>query len=239
MRRHVITDVNPSSLISEQYHKVRTNIESFHSIHKMSVFQLTSTVTKEGKTSTIVNLANTFARCGNNVLVIDMDLRKPKVHRHFMIPNMVGLGAYLTQEIPLDDVIIKEKPNLHLIIAGDRLPYPDGALSSRKLHIMMEQLRSKYDYIFIDSPPARDLVDATLISRLSDGTIFIVGHKKVKKKHALSSIKHLRQAGANIIGSVYTRTTDRLFDTYSIVRDDLINGPREKKLFWSLRSQKQ
>lgn len=238
MRRHVITEAKPSHLISEQYYKVKTNIEALNLNHKMSVFQLTSTVAKEGKTTTIVNLANTFARTEHKVLLIDMDLRRPKLHRHFMIPNMRGLGVYLTQNISLEDVIIKEKPNLHILIAGNRFPFPDSLLSSCKINDMINQLQQEYDYIFIDSPPARDFVDATLISHLVDGTIFVVGHKKANKNHARSCVKHLQQTGVNIIGSIYSRSSGRLTNTYGYTREEPVKLRPLKKLSWSIRTLK-
>ncbi len=209
----VITNLEPRSSISEQYRKLRTSID-FSSFNKeIRVLNLTSTFPGEGKTVTVINLATVYSQSKQKTLIIDMDLRKPKIHRSFGLSNIGGISDYITSGELIDTYINKINENLDVLVAGPKVPFPAEVLVSAKIKEMVEYLRTKYDKIIIDSPPLTAVADATIISSLCDGTIFVVASRKTNSDIAKSVLKQLTGSGANILGGVLTRVQHR--DVYS------------------------
>ncbi len=202
---HVITMNNPSSAISEQYRKLRTNIDYSSFNKEIKVMNLTSSFPGEGKTVTALNLAVVYSQGEQKTLLIDMDLRKPKLHRGFNLSNAQGLTDIIIKNKSKDDMIQEVNEFLHVLPAGEKMPFPAEFLMSKKLQALIETLKGEYDRIIIDCPPMTAVTDASIISKFTDGTIIIVASRKTNADVAQGIVKTLKDNGANILGSVLTR----------------------------------
>lgn len=200
-----ISSKEPHSIITEQYRKLRTNIELSNFSKEIKTIALTSTFAMEGKTVTSINLATVYAQSGKKTLLIDMDLRKPKIHRGFRKINQVGLSDMIMQNLKIDEAVQIVDDHLHILTSGTKLPYPAEFLMSDKLKELMNVLKSTYDRIIIDTPPMTAVTDANIIGSLADGVIIVVASRETKIDVASRVIKDLQDNGANIIGSVMTR----------------------------------
>jgi len=205
----IISAREPHGVVAEQYRKLRTNIEYSTFNKELKVLNVTSTFAGEGKTVTALNLATVYAQAEVKTLIIDMDLRKPKVHRAFNIANTSGLSNIITKNLEPDTVIHKAETYLHVLPAGEKLPFPAEFLMSKKLHGFIETLKQDYDRILIDTPPMGAVTDASVVSGFTDGTVYVVASRKTDQKAAESSVRTLKENGANIIGAVLTRVAKK------------------------------
>jgi capsular exopolysaccharide synthesis family protein len=200
-----ISQKEPHSIITEQYRKLRTNIELSSFSKEIKVIALTSTLAMEGKTVTSINLATVYAQSGMKTLLIDMDLRKPKIHRGFKKINQIGLSDMIMHGLKVDEAVQIVDEKLHILTSGTKLPYPAEFLMSDKLKELIVCLKGKYDRIIIDTPLMTAVTDASIISSFVDGIMIVFASREAKLDIAARVIKDLRDNGANIIGSVMTR----------------------------------
>ncbi len=210
----VIAKEDPHHVVSEQYRKLKTNIDFSVIDTKMQVISLTSTFPKEGKSITALNLATVYAQAKKKTLIMDLDLRKPKLHRAFGLSNKDGLGEHFAEGIDILDLIHEADEYLDVLVAGTKIPFPAEVLESNQMKHLIDKLRTKYDKIIIDAPPLTAVTDATIISRFVDGTVFVVGSRKTNADIAKKALKELEQSGGNIIGGIMTKVQKR----------DLFNG---------------
>ena len=201
---NVITNENPHSTISEQYRKLRTSIDFSTPDKKIQVINVTSTYPGEGKTVTCLNLATVYAQTKKKVLIIDMNLRKPKIHLAFKLPNEVGLSGYVMNGNSIDKSVYKIDDSLDVLVTGEKVPFPAEMLASEKVKEMMEEIRGLYDIVIIDCPPITAVADAAIISNFCDGTIFVVASRKTNADVAKGALKELKLTGANVLGGVLT-----------------------------------
>ncbi len=202
---NVISQKEPMGVVAEQYRKVRTNIEYSTFNETLKVINLTSTFPSEGKSVTALNLATVYAQSDMKTLIIDMDLRKPKIHRAFDIPNKNGLSDIVTKGIEISDAIYQATEFLHVLPAGEKLPYPAEFLMSKKLKNIVNELKKRYDRIIIDTPPMTAVTDASIVGKIVDGTVMVVASRRTNVDTAQASIKQLKENGGNIIGAILTR----------------------------------
>jgi len=205
----VITNKDPHHVVSEQYRKLKTNIDFSMIDSNVQVLSLTSTFPREGKTITALNLATVYAQSKKKTLIVDLDLRKPKLHRAFGISNKDGLGEHFSDDVDIFDLVHEADEFLDVLVAGKRIPFPAEVLESKQMNHVLDRLRTKYDKIIIDAPPLTAVADATIISRLVDGTIFVVGSRKTNKDVAKAALKDLEQTGGKILGGVMTQVQKR------------------------------
>ncbi len=206
---HIISAQEPAGVIAEQYRKLRTNIEYSTFNKELKVINLTSTYAKEGKTVSALNLATVYAQAEVKTLIIDMDLRKPKIHRAFNIPNETGLSDIIVKNVPKEEAVHKASDYLHVLTAGERMPYPAEFLMSKKVKDLITSFKGLYDKIIIDTPPMSAVADATIVSGYTDGTIFVVASRETDVSSAETILKTLKENGANILGGVLTRVRKR------------------------------
>ena len=204
-----ITSTEPSSIVSEQYRKLRTNIELSNFNDELKVIGLTSTFAKEGKTITSVNLATVYAQSEMKTLLIDMDLRSPKIHRGFSLINDIGLSDIIAKNLNPKDVIHQINDHLDVLTSGSRLPFPAEFLMSQKLKDLIEKFKNEYDRIIIDTPPMTAVTDAAIIGSFCHGMILVIKAKDTETSVAKNVIKDLESNGINIIGSVLTRVSKK------------------------------
>jgi capsular exopolysaccharide synthesis family protein len=200
-----ISDKEPQSIITEQYRKLRTNIELSNFNQEIKVIGLTSTMAMEGKTVTSINLATVYAQSKKKTLLIDMDLRKPKIHRGFKMINQIGLSDMITHNLTIDQAVQEINPYLDILTSGTKLPFPAEFLMSEKLKDLIKSLREIYERIIIDTPPMTAVADANIISSFTDGMILVIASRDAQIDVCERVLDELKSNGANIIGSVLTR----------------------------------
>lgn len=206
----IVEDLN----VLEAFEKLQVNINLSSVDKKLQVIQVTSSLQDEGKTTVAVNLAYSYARKDKKVLVIDLDIRRPKVHRSFNQPNENGIVDYAAGKIGANQLIKKTNYNVDIILSGSKTPYPTKILESEKLAELINSLREKYDYIIVDTPPVSAVVDPLVVSSLCDGLLFVVEAERTKKSFVKESIKQLENINVNIIGLVLQSVRDK-YSKYS------------------------
>lgn len=208
----------PVSLYAEAYRKIPINLEFSNLDKEQKLIHLTSAVPGENKTTTAINLAAAYAELNKKVLIIDLDLRRPKVHRYFNLPNDSGLTNYLVNQLDFDELINKTEHGIDVINSGPEVPAPHVILRSEKLQKLLENLREKYDHIIIDSPPVLLVTDSLIIAKKVDTTLFIVNQTLSKKQEVKASIRLLRENNANISGIIITgkpnKTAHKYYQAY-------------------------
>ncbi|WP_374285428.1 polysaccharide biosynthesis tyrosine autokinase [Lactococcus sp.] len=216
--RYLITSLNPKSPISEQYRTIRTTIDFKMVDQGMKSFLVTSAEAAAGKSTTIANLAITFAQQGKRVLLIDADLRKPSVHMSFKIPNRSGLTNILTRQSTVEEALqgspINE--NLAIITSAPIPPNPSELLSSAGMKNLIETMTQTFDIVLVDTPPLSAVTDAQIISGFVGGVVVVARAYQTKKESLAKTKKMLDQVQANIIGVVLhgVNTSDTAYYYY-------------------------
>lgn len=208
---------------SEPYRNIRTNIEFSINDKEIKTIALTSTQPSEAKTTTALNLSVVFANKYPNVLIVDCDLRKPKLHKYLRLSNTTGLTNALkefskTSEINEEFIRKISSKNfsgsLSVLTCGKKVANPNELLSSSTFRNYIKKLRESYDYIILDCPPVLAVSDAIPVCNAVDGTIFIYSCSETKKQNALSAINILKQNNIYILGTVLTKAKN-YFNNYS------------------------
>ena len=201
----VITLINPSSPYVEAYKKLQLNIQYSSLDKEIKVIEVTSTEANEGKTITAVNLAAIYALKNKKAIIVDLDLRKPKIHKIFNIHNENGVVDVVTENVKFEDAIYHHESGVDVLVRGSSTPKIELFLESDKLTNFINELKEKYDAIILDCPPTTMVTDSILISKTTDGIVFVVAYNKVKKDLVKDSIKRLTNIGANVLGVVMSQ----------------------------------
>jgi len=192
----------PNSPQAEAYRKLELNIRMASIDKPYQVIQISSASPEDGKTTTAINLASVYAERGKKVIILDFDLRRPKIHRAFHKINDLGLYDYIVNDKPIEDLIIKDESKIDLLLTGNMIDSPHVILQSKKVAELIKYVRENYDYVIVDSPPVLTVTDALLISNLVDGVVYVVSSKKTKKTQAKLGLKQFKENNANMIGAV-------------------------------------
>ena len=201
----LITLVDPSSPVSEQYRTIRTNIQFASSIdRKLQTLVVTSSGPSEGKSTTAANLAVVFAKSGQRVLLVDADMRKPTVFKTFQLTNEIGLSTVLSTGKNVDVAAQKTSvENLSVLTSGPKPPNPSELLGSIRMDQVIKEARNLYDIIIFDMPPVVAVTDAQIMSSKVDGTLLVI-RENVTKKESITKAKELLQlVNARVLGVVY------------------------------------
>lgn len=194
----------PKISVAEDYRTVRTSILLSFADNPPRSILVTSALPKEGKSVTVANLAIAFAQLGERILVVDTDLRKPRLHQIFEIERQEGLSNFLTGNLAMRDAIQKTHiENIYLMPSGPIPPNPSELLNSKKMNHLMTEIREGFDYIFFDTPPVLAVIDALIVSSLTDATMFIIKAGDTARKPFLNALGELRKAKANIMGVLF------------------------------------
>ncbi|UJF34315.1 CpsD/CapB family tyrosine-protein kinase [Paenibacillus hexagrammi] len=214
-QHNLILQMNPSSHISEEYRTLRTNL-TFSSVDtELKKILVTSSIPGEGKTTTLANLAVSYAQENRKVLMIDADLRNPSLHQFFLKSNRIGLTSLLANKNSAPDIILDtDIPNLSIIPSGPVPPNPSELLSSMRMQALLEKLVDEFDVILIDSPPALAVTDPQILSTMCDGVLFVVNHGKVKRQFAKKAIAKIEQVKAKILGVVINNKPNKKSETF-------------------------
>jgi capsular exopolysaccharide synthesis family protein len=183
---------NPSSTLSESFRSVRTSLKYFLKDKECPVISVSSTISAEGKTFVSSNLAAIMAMSGKKVLLIGLDLRKPRIHRIFGTDNKSGISNLLIGEEKYEDIVIKTKvDNLWYTPSGPVPPNPAELIESAAMSDFIEKARKTFDYIIIDTPPVAIVTDALLVSSITDFYLFVV-RQRYSSKNTIELVEELR-----------------------------------------------
>ena len=221
--KRIISEDTPFSII-EAYKAARTNI-MFSLNHEKGCKKvvISSANSGEGKTTTCINLAKTFAEIGARVLVLDADLRAPRVHRYLNLTNGKGLSNILAGFEKFDDCVAHTShENLDCLTSGAVPPNPVELISSEAMNNLFAELEQRYDYIFMDTPPLNIVTEGLILAKICNGIILVARQKYTTYnmvEHAISSLKF---ANAKILGFILNDAEDDKY-TYGVY------GARGKK----------
>ncbi len=198
-------DFSTSISSFEPYNRVISNIKLDNVDKQNKVIMVTSTAPEELKTTSISNLAYTYAHNGSKVCIVDLDLRKSRLHKVFGVDKKPGMVEYINGDAKLEDCIKhSEKAGLDVLTSGKSLDNPSAILESHKLAELIEDLKAKYDYVLIDTPPLAAANDAILIAKLADGIIYNVACNLYNKKMVKESLDTIASNG-HVIGLNVTK----------------------------------
>jgi capsular exopolysaccharide synthesis family protein len=204
-----------SSPDAEAYRILRTNIEFNRKNPEDNVLTVVSGGAGEGKSTTLMNLAYICAQGGYTTLMIDADLRRPRLHTFFGINNAVGLTNFLTTDLMLEDVILQTPvDNLYFMPSGILPADAAGILNSRRMSELIQDVKQRFDLIFVDSPPILGVSDAAVISSEVDLSIIVVQHRKLPRNMLLRVKQSIENVGGNILGVVLNNVDIRSDSQY-------------------------
>lgn len=200
---------------AEAYRILRTNIEFNRKNADANSITLVSGGAGEGKSTTLVNLAYVCAQGGYNTLMIDGDLRRPQLHTFFNINNSVGLTNYLTTDLQLEDVILQTAyENLYFMPSGILPADAAGILNSRRMSELIADVKSRFDLVFIDSPPILGVSDASVLSSEVDLTIIVIQHRKLPRGMLVRVKQAIQNVGGTALGVVLNNVDVRSDNQY-------------------------
>lgn len=193
----------PKSMIAECTRAVRTNLLFMSPDKPFKRMLVTSSGPQEGKSTTVINLGITMAQSGNRVLIIDTDMRRPRLHKAFGVPNDVGVSSVVVGEGRVDDAIKStEVPGLFLLPCGPIPPNPAELLHTKAFSELLAQLGEKFDRILLDSPPVGAVADAVVLATQADGVVLVLKAGQTHRDMAQRTVRALRDVKANIFGAV-------------------------------------
>lgn len=196
--------------ITEAYKLIRTNIMFSLLKDGCKTIVISSSQSREGKTTTAINVAVSLAQTDAKVLLIDADLRKPRVGQFFNYKEAPGLTNYLGKLVSLPEVLHQtEFSNLSVLCSGVNVPNPSELLASEKMASFLTEMESGYDYIVIDTPPLNVVVDALPLIKLSDGVILVVRERYSTFPQLNQSIRNVELIGGKILGIVLNDSKSR------------------------------
>jgi capsular exopolysaccharide synthesis family protein len=211
----LVNDVR--SPIAEAYRHLRTSLLLSSAGNPPRTILVTSSQPSEGKTTTAINTAFMLAQTGAQVLIIDCDLRRPRLHAHFNLPNARGLTSCLSGESDdLDSLIhsYEKQPNLKLMPSGPIPPNPAELLGSDEMRRLLTTLGEKFTHIIVDSPPAISFTDASILSTFVDGVILVVHGGRSSRAVVRRAKQQLLDVGAHIFGVVLNNVKIESHDYY-------------------------
>ena len=194
----------PRSPVAEAFRALRTNLQFSSVDRSLHTLLVTSVGPKEGKSTVAANLATVMAQGGHRVVLLDADMRRPRVHRLLGVPNRIGLSdLFVRTPLEINGAVRAWRlENLSVLTSGGLPPNPAELLASERMGLILEELGKRGDYIVIDSPPASVVTDATILAARVDGVLLVIEPKRTRLASAVQVVDQMRRAGANVIGLV-------------------------------------
>ena len=201
------TDNSPAA---EAFRKLRTNLQFLSVDNPPRLIVVTSSTPSEGKSTTAINIALSLAEAGHNVLIVDGDMRRPSLSKYLDLVGAVGFSTLLSGAASLDDVLQDSKfPRLTVLTAGAAPPNPSELVSSMSAKKVLSDLRERFDFVIIDTPPLLAVTDGAVLAAESDGAIVLVRAGKTKREQLAQGVGILNDIGATVLGSVLTMVPSR------------------------------
>ena len=199
----LVTHADPRSPVAESYRSFRTNLAFARAHQNVRTLVLTSPGPADGKSTTVANLAITFAQQGQRTLLIDADLRRAVLDKTFNVPRSPGLTEVIVGSTPLAEAVNQtEVPNLFVLGSGQFPPNPSELLGSPAMRAVLEQAKAQFDVILFDSPPLLAVTDAAVLSTMVDGSILVIRMGKTAREAARRALSQLRAVHARILGTL-------------------------------------
>ncbi len=194
----------PDSIPSEAFRALRTRIQFSHpDKDSIKTILITSSAPQEGKTTVAINLGGSFAQSNRKTLVVDCDLRKPRIHTVFNSNRFPGLIDYLFDKVSLSEIIREtESPNLNYITSGTIPPNPAEMLESKAMKEFLKTIQDKYDVILLDSPPVIAVTDSEILASLVDASLLVVSAGTTESDLLEKSVELIKRDGSSFIGTV-------------------------------------
>ncbi len=209
----------PNDIFSEAVNSLRSSLKYYLNSDEIAPksFAITSSISGEGKSLISTNLAISHARSGSKTLLIEGDLRRPRIGKIFGVESSEGLTHCLSNGGSVKPAKFKEIPNLHVIFAGAISPNPVEQLSSKSMQALIAKCEEEYDMIIIDSPPVLGLADSIEISSLVDSVLMVVSAHNVRKSAVEHAIERLRVVGVPLVGTIFNRANPEIsgYDYYA------------------------
>lgn len=204
--KEFIVHNSPKSPISEAYRGVRTNMQFANVDRDYQSVLVTSSTAGEGKTTTLCNIAGTLADSGKKVIIVDCDLRKPRIHKFFNISNHFGVTDILLNGGSYHEAVHASSHKGIWVIPSGKIPTnPSEILNSDAMKRFIEDLKSDFDYIFIDTPPVVPVTDAVIMSTYIDRVILVCASGDLEIDMAKKAKESLERVGANFLGVVLNK----------------------------------
>ena len=205
-----------NSPASEAFRKIRTNLQ-FLSVDKPPrLIAVTSSLPNEGKTTTAINIAGALCETGSSVLLIDGDMRRPSLDRYLEVVGSVGFSSVLSGATSLDEALQQTRsPNLKILAAGHVPPNPSELLASAAARNMLQEVRVKFDYVIVDTPPLLAVTDGAILASEVDGVLLMVRAGSTRRDQLTHSLGILEDVGASLLGTVLSMVPIRGADSYS------------------------
>jgi len=202
---NLLTDKEPRSPLTEAFRMIRTNLSyALPAQEGPRRYLVTSTGPTEGKSTVVANLAVVMGQAGQRVLLVDADLRRPKLHKAYEVPSKPGLTSYLTGKVNSVDEIINETavPGVRLVTCGPLPPNAAELLDSERMQQMLAELDQRCDVLLIDSPPLLAVADAAILACMVSGVILVLEAGQTHLEGAAAALAALERAGAKVLGAV-------------------------------------
>jgi succinoglycan biosynthesis transport protein ExoP len=201
---YLATAADPTSPAAEAYRTLRTSVQFLGLDRPLHALIATSPTKQEGKTTTLANLAVTLAKADQRTILLDCDLRRPRIHKFFGLSNESGFTSVLLGTDPLGEAIrpVDGYPALAVLASGPRPPDPSELLSSQRTREVLDALRSRCDLLLIDSPPILPVSDTLALSAFVDATLLVGSANQTSRRALHRAIELLRQVNASLVGTV-------------------------------------
>ena len=212
----LIVDNHARSVRAEAFRQLRTNLQFIDAARPVGVLVVTSSIANEGKSTTAINLAVSFSDSGRRVLLIEADLRRPRVAEYLGLEGAVGLTNVLVGQAAIDDVLQPwGRGGLTVLPSGTIPPNPSELMGSPLMAELIIQLRKSFDMIIIDTPPVLPVTDAAVASRLVDGVVLVVRYGKTTRNQVSTALRSLTAVDARVLGTVLTMSPIKGAEAYS------------------------
>jgi capsular exopolysaccharide synthesis family protein len=231
----LVTHLDPRSPVGEAYRSLRTNLAFARAHEPLKTILLSSPGPSDGKSTTVANLAITFAQQGQRTLLIDADLRRAVLDKLFTVPREPGLTDVLVGRAPLQQVVSETViHNLHVMGSGPFPPNPSELLGSQSMREVLREAREHYDVVLLDSPPLLAVTDAAVLSTMVDGAILVVRTGATPRTSVRRAVSQLETVHGRLIGTVLndvdfrwasTGAATDTITTSTTARTDTATGP--------------
>ncbi|SDQ73067.1 tyrosine-protein kinase domain-containing protein [Pseudarthrobacter chlorophenolicus] len=215
-RKPLLTQVLAHSPRAESFRQIRTNLQFAHVSHESKAILITSSLPGEGKTTTATNLAIALAQAGQSVVLVDADLRRPRVDDYLGLDRNAGLTTALIGAAPLGDLVQRwGDDDLFVLTSGQIPPNPSELLGSASMKELIRSLEDTFDAVIIDAPPLLPVTDAAVLSQQVGGVVLVVGSSRVKSSDLQKSIAALEMVDADVLGVVMNLLPNKGPDAYA------------------------
>lgn len=215
-KKPLLTQVPAQSPRAESFRQIRTNLQFAHVSHSSKAVLVTSSLPGEGKTTTATNLAIAMAQSGQSVVLVDADLRRPRVDEYLGLERNVGLTTVLIGMADVNEVLQPwGEHNLYVMTSGQIPPNPSELLGSNSMKELIFGLEAAFDAVIIDAPPMLPVTDAAVLAQQVGGVVLVVGSSKVKLQNVQKSLSALAMVEADLLGVVMNLLPSRGPDAYA------------------------